>query len=180
LKPVLSEKYVGGVRIDEAPEQSAHHILAQHLTNVSPVTAQVIQRALEEHSNVLAELGSRPGVLSALPAMPAIDECEKSLKQLIDATDLLALAVAKIRENTMQALDKVGALRPTPLDSELTEAMKETLDAIRETPPQHRGGFVLPITQDGDRFKQARVLKIEPAKAARKGSKKNGNGAAGK
>src|SRR3990172_8928552 len=61
---------------DDGPKLTAHEILAEHVTNVSPVTRTAIQRALEEHRALLAQLAGSVPAAAVLQSAVVIGDGE--------------------------------------------------------------------------------------------------------
>jgi hypothetical protein len=80
----------------EPADLTAHEILATHVTNVSKVTATVIERACADHANLqlaCKELTARVAALEALAASPAPDDADP-MACVVDAFAALSMAAA--------------------------------------------------------------------------------------
>lgn len=109
MKPVTPEKYVDGMQVENDGERlSAHDILAQHVTNVAPVTAKAIEQAIKEYE-----------LLTAMTQAPKKDlmAALSSVADLAHAIELLeafarAAQTAAIRLRDIQVVPPTESYRP--------------------------------------------------------------------
>lgn len=105
MKPQHPERYVDGMRVDDdAEKSSAHDILADHLSNVSPATATAIQNAIAEHNRLQAEaiaaVPTKDATLAALRLVAELRCVSEVLQVLTRASDAAAIAIEQVVERT--------------------------------------------------------------------------------
>jgi post-segregation antitoxin (ccd killing protein) len=125
----MPEKYVDGVQVEEGGKLSAHDILAQHVTNVSPVTAKAIARALQEHedSQALQEENERlrQELSIAHEGLGSMEWNEAAWKDFLDAGKLRdELARVSLERDKW----KREAEEARPSKNDLIEALNSVTD----------------------------------------------------
>lgn len=136
----------------ESADLTAHEILATHVTNVSKVTAKVIERACGEHVNLqlaCKELTARVAALEALAASPAPDDSDP-MACVVDAFAALSMAAARATTAfsrlryppvLVSGPPPVLVSGPQPLDAQALEP--------EEIYGANRGGFLVAATAHG-------------------------------